>query len=90
MRTQFGFIARAGQRQSDVEILDYVQDAAGRWNLLFDLPIAHDRYGSSSYPQQNGLLTHARNLDAPLRVATVCADNQNMSFPPMEHTPKHT
>jgi hypothetical protein len=47
VRTQFGFIARAGQRQSDVEILDYVQDAAGRWNLLFDLPIAHDRYSDT-------------------------------------------
>ena len=31
----------------DVEILDYLQDAAGRWNLLFDLPIAHDRYSDT-------------------------------------------
>jgi hypothetical protein len=59
--------------------------------LVFDLSIAHDRFGSSSHVQQNGLLTHPQDLDGPLRVAAQCkinayrqqyADNQNISFLP--------
>ena len=53
--------------------------------------ISHDRYGSSSHVQQNGLLSHTQDLDGPLRVAAQrkinayrqqYADNQNNSFLP--------
>jgi hypothetical protein len=59
--------------------------------LVFDLSITHERYGSSSHPEQNGLLTHPQDLDAPLRLAALrkinkyrqqSADNQNISFLP--------
>ncbi len=54
--------------------------------MVFDLSIAHDRFGSSSHVQQNGCLS-----DAPLRIAAQrkiaayqqqYADNQNISFLP--------
>ena len=78
-----------GRRRGDVEIKSYLQDAAGHRSLVFDLSITHDRIGSSS--QQNGLLSHAQDLDAPLRLAAQrkvnsyrqqYADNQNISFLP--------
>jgi len=59
--------------------------------LVFDLSIAHDRFGSSSHVQQNGCLSHPQDLDAPLRIAAQrkiaayqqqYADNQNISFLP--------
>ena len=59
--------------------------------MVFDLSIAHDRFGSSSHVQQNGLLTHPQDLDGPLRVAAQhkinayrqqYADNQNISCLP--------
>ena len=58
---------------------------------MFDLSIAHDRFGSSSHVQQNGCLSHPQDLDAPLRLAAQrkiaaylqqYADNQNISFLP--------
>ena len=52
-----------------MEILNYLQDAAGSRNLVFDLAVTHDRYGSSAQPHHNGLLTHPQDLDAPLHVA---------------------
>ena len=63
VRTQHGVTASAGPRRGDVEIRNYLQDAAGRWSLT------HDRFGSSSRVQQNGLLSHPLDLDAPLRLA---------------------
>ncbi len=42
---------------------------AGRRSLVFDLNIAHDRFGSSSHMQHNGCLSHPQDLDAPLRIA---------------------
>jgi hypothetical protein len=51
----------------------------------------HDRFGSSSHVQQNGLLVHPQDLDVPLRLAAQrkinsyrqpYADNQNISFLP--------
>ena len=54
---------------SDVEIKSYLQDAAGHRSLVFDLSITHDRIGSSGHVQQNGLLSHPQDLDAPLRLA---------------------
>ena len=38
------------QKRDDVEILNYLQDAAGARNLVFDLAVTHDRYGSSAQP----------------------------------------
>jgi hypothetical protein len=56
----------AGQRRDDVEIRSFLQDAAGRRSLVFDLSMTHDRYGTSSHVQQNGLLSHPQDLDSPL------------------------
>ena len=59
--------------------------------MVFDLSIAHDRFGSSSHVQQDSLLTHPQDLDGPLRVAAQrkinayrqqYAENQNISFLP--------
>jgi hypothetical protein len=89
--TQHGVTASAGQRRGDVEIRSFLQDAAGRRSLVFDLSITHDRIGSSCHVQQNGLLSHPQDLDAPLRLAAQrkinrdrqqYADNQNISFLP--------
>ena len=43
------------------------RDHAG--SLVFDLSITHGRFGSSSHVQQNGLLSHPQDLDAPLHLA---------------------
>jgi hypothetical protein len=91
VRTQHGVTASAGQRRGDVELRSYLQDAAGRRSLVFDLSMAHDRFGSSSHVQQNGLLSHPQDHDAPLRLAAQrkinsyrqqYANNQNISFLP--------
>jgi hypothetical protein len=91
VRMQHGVTATAGQRCGDVEIRNYLQDAADRRSMVFDLSMTHDRFGSSSHVQQNGLLSHTQDLDAPLRLAAQrkinsyrqqYADNQNISFLP--------
>jgi hypothetical protein len=91
VRTQRGVTASAGQRRCDVELRRYLQDAAGRRSLVFDLSMTHGRFGSSSHVQQNGLLSHPQDLDAPLRLPAQrkinsyrqqYADNQNISFLP--------
>ena len=83
--------ASAGHRRGDVEIREYLRDAAGSRSLVFDLSITHDRFGSSTHVQQNGALSHPQDLDAPLRLAAQrkinsyrqhYADNQNISFLP--------
>jgi len=51
VRTQHGVTASAGQRSGDVELRSYLQDAAGRRSLVFDLSMTHDRFGSSSHVQ---------------------------------------
>jgi hypothetical protein len=67
------------------------REKAGSRSLVFDLSITHDRFGSSSHVQQNGLLSHPQDLDLPLRLAAQrkingyrqqYADNQNISFLP--------
>ena len=87
--------ASAGQRRDDVEVKNYLWDQAGSLSLVFDLSITHERFGSSSHVQQNGLLTHLQDLDAPLRLAAhrkinsyrqQFADNQNISFLPVMMT----
>ena len=91
VRTQHGVTASAGQRRGDEEVRHYLHDAAGSRSLVFDLSITHDRIGSSCHVQQNGLLSHTQDLDAPLRLAAQrkidsyrqqYADNQNISFLP--------
>jgi hypothetical protein len=91
VRTQYGVTASAGQRRGDVELRQYLRDQAGSRSLVFDLSITHERFGSSSHPQQNGRLTHPQDIDAPLHIAAQCkinryrqqyADNQNISFLP--------
>ena len=68
VRTQHGVAASAGQRRGDVEIRNYLRDQAGSRSLVFDLSIAHDRFGSSSsHVQQNGCLS-ATVPDPTLRV----------------------
>jgi len=69
VRTQHSVTASAGQRRGDVMIRSYLQDAAGRRSLVFDLSMTHDRFGSSSHVNQKGLLSHPQDLDAPLRLA---------------------
>ena len=69
VRTQHGVTASAGQRRSDVEVRHFLRDQAGSRSLVFDLSIAHDRFGSSSHVQQNGSLSHPQDMDAPLRIA---------------------
>ncbi len=68
-----------------------MRDQAGSRSLVFDLSITHDRDGSSSHVQQNGLLSHPQDLDARLRLAAQrkmngyrqqFADNHNTSFLP--------
>ena len=100
VRTQHGVTASAGQRRGDVEIRNNLRQAGSR-SLVFDLSIVllvlkctsitHDRFGSSSHVQQNGLLSHPQDLYAPLRLAAQrkingyrqqYADNQNISFLP--------
>ena len=91
VRTQHGVTASAGQRRGDVEVRSYLRDQAGSRNLVFDLSIAHDRFGSSSHVQQNGSLSQPQDFDGPMRVAAqrktnaykqTYADNQNISFLP--------
>ena len=74
-----------------MEVRSYLRDQAGSRSLVFDLSIAHDRFGSSSHVQQNGSLSHPQDLDGPMRVAAqrktnaykqTYADNQNISFLP--------
>jgi len=71
--------------------LQYMRDQAGSRSLVFDLSTTHDRDGSSSHVQQNGLLSHPQDLDARLRLAAQrkmngyrqqFADNHNTSFLP--------
>jgi len=91
VRTQHGVTASAGQRRGDVDVRRYLRDQAGSWSLVFDLSIAHDRFGSSSHVHQNGSLSHPQDIDATLRIAAQrniasyrqqYTDNQNISFLP--------
>jgi len=42
VRTQHDVTASTGQRRGDVEIRNYLQDAADRRSLVFDLSLTHD------------------------------------------------
>ena len=67
VRTQHAVSAFVGQKHGDVEIINYLQDTAGARNLVFNLSITHDRYGSKTHPHLNGLLSHSQDPDAPCR-----------------------
>ena len=91
VRSPHRVTASAGKRRGDVEVRNYLHDAAGSRSLVFDLSITHDRFGASTHVQQNGSLTHPQDLDAPLRIGAQrklnsyrqqYADNQNISFLP--------
>ena len=69
VRTQHGVTASAGQRRGDVEIRSYLQDAAGRRSLVFDLSMPHDRFGSISHVKQKGMLPHPQDIDVPMGLA---------------------
>ena len=75
---------------------DYLRDQAGSRSLVFDLAIAHDRFGSSSQPHQNGPPSNPQDIDTPLRIAAQrkingyrqdYADNHNISFLPAKSPP---
>jgi len=57
VRSQHHVTASAGKRRGDVEVRNYLHDAAGSRSLVFDLSITHDRFGASTHVQQNGSLT---------------------------------
>jgi hypothetical protein len=91
VRTQHGVTASADQLRCNVEIRNYLHSQAGSRSLIFDLSIAHDRFGSSSHVHQNGCLSNPQDLDALMRIASQrkiaayqqqYADNQNISFLP--------
>ena len=90
VRTEKGVTASAGNGAAMWRFGTISREAGSR-SLVFDLSIAHDRFGSSSHVQQNGLLTHPQDIDAPLHIAAQrkiaayqqqYADNQNISFLP--------
>ena len=99
VRTQHGVTASAGQRRGDVKVRHFLRDQAGSRSLVFDLSIAHDRFGSSSHVQQNGSLSHPQDIDAPLHIAAQrkinsyrqqLAENQYISLlfsPPLSAPP---
>jgi hypothetical protein len=91
VRTQHGVTARTGHQRINVEISSYLQHAAGLQSLVFDLSMTHNRFGSSSHVQQNGLLSNPQDLDATLCLAVHRKnngyrqqhdDNQNFFFSP--------
>ena len=69
VRSQHQVTASAGKRRGDVEVRNYLHDAAGSRSLVFDLSVTHSRFGASTHVQQNGSPTHPQDLDAPLRIA---------------------
>jgi hypothetical protein len=80
--------ARANGAAMWRSIKNYLRDQAGIRILDFDLIITHERFGSSSHPQ-NRRLTHPQDIDAPLHIAAQrkinsCrqqyADNQAAAF----------
>ena len=60
----------SGLKRGDLEIINYLADAAGTRNLVIDVSVTHDRIGSSkSNPQLNGTLSHPNAPDALLNHA---------------------
>jgi len=60
----------AGVNQcGDIELADYLANAAGPVPLVLDLRIAHERFGSSSDPSLNGHLHYPNDIDRSLNEA---------------------
>jgi hypothetical protein len=60
-----------GQHCGDIELVGYLANEADPVPLVLDLRIVHDRVGSSTDPNLNGLLKYPNNLDQSLNdVAT--------------------
>ena len=89
-----GITTSKGQRRGDIEILEYLADAAGHRSIVTDLRITHDRHGSSAQPHLNGRLcyTDPRKVDQVLedgareKIREYRADyanNRGISFLPM-------
>jgi hypothetical protein len=55
-----------GQKCGDIELPGYLANAAGPVHLVLDLPIAHERWGSSSDPTLNGNLHYPNDIDRSL------------------------
>jgi hypothetical protein len=49
-------VKNRGQNCGDIELAEYLANAAGPVPLVLDLRITHDRFGSSSDPNLNGKL----------------------------------
>ena len=68
-RGSFQHCCHSGAAQAyDSDLSAYLAGAAGRVNLVMDLRIAHDRWGSCSNPMLNGKLHHPLpvDIDKPL------------------------
>ena len=91
VKTQ-GITQSSGLKRGDLEIINYLADAAGKRNLVIDVSITHDRIGSSkSNPHLNGTLSHPNAPDALLNQAAqrkvqkyrnAYANNHTISFLP--------
>jgi hypothetical protein len=58
-----------GQHCGDIELAGNLANAAGPVPLVLDLRIAHDRFGSSSDPNLNGILHYPNDIDRSLNEA---------------------
>ncbi len=58
-----------GQQCENNELAGYLANAAGPVPLVLDLHIAHERWGSSTYPSINGHLHYPHDVDRPLNEA---------------------
>ena len=52
-----------GQRSGNIELVAFLADTVGPVNLVMDLHITHERWGSSSNPVLNGKLHHPLPAD---------------------------
>jgi hypothetical protein len=60
-----------GHHCGDIELVGYLDNEMVPVTLVLDLRIAHDRVGSSTDPNLNGLLKYPNNLDQSLNDTTV-------------------
>ncbi len=58
-----------GQHCGDIELVEYLENAAGPVPLVLDLRVGHDRVTSSTDPVLNGHLRYPKNLDQSLNDA---------------------
>ena len=83
VKTQ-GITQSSGLKRGDLEIINYLTDAAGMRNLVIDVSVTHDRIGSSkSNPQLNGTLSHPNAPDALLNQAIIQRSGQPLVNSPL-------